>query len=250
MILTSEQSHQQGLKILNALYEYDDFMESIQTVVDLGCGDGLDLEWWATRTTRDDARTPLNIQCIGVDVLPQLAMAKKYPNITYQPINFEGTVHTPKNKKFDILWCNNSFQYCINPLETLAKWRSIASDNAMLILTIPQTTNIVLNNLEITQDSGCYYHYTLVNLMHMLAVTGWDCKSGYFLKEANDHWLRVIVYNSQTEPLPLTTSWYELVEKDLLPDSAAKSVMSHGYLKQQDLVLPWIDRNLHWFGKQ
>ena len=69
LFATSQDSHKHSLEILNQLQEYDEFMESIQTMVDLGCGDGLDLEWWATRTTRDDNPEPLNIQCVGVDLI-------------------------------------------------------------------------------------------------------------------------------------------------------------------------------------
>jgi 2-polyprenyl-3-methyl-5-hydroxy-6-metoxy-1,4-benzoquinol methylase len=73
----SQESHEHSLETLNLLYEYDDFMRSIKTVADIGCGQGLDLEWWATRTTRDDDATPLNIECIGVDIVDQVHVAKK-----------------------------------------------------------------------------------------------------------------------------------------------------------------------------
>ena len=119
-------SHRHSLQVLNALYEYDDFMESIATVADLGCGSGEDLEWWATRTTREDNPQPLNIQCQGIDLLEQLPMAKKHDNITYQRTDFEGKIHAPQ-KGFDILWCHDAFQYCVNPVQTLSNWWHIAS---------------------------------------------------------------------------------------------------------------------------
>ena len=59
----AQASHAHSLEILDALYQYDDFMASIKTLADLGCGkEGLDLEWWATRTTRDQSPVPLNIK--------------------------------------------------------------------------------------------------------------------------------------------------------------------------------------------
>ena len=67
-----QERHEHSLQTLNTLAEYDDFMESIGTLVDLGCGTGLDLEWWATRTTREDAPQPLNIRCTGVDIAKQI----------------------------------------------------------------------------------------------------------------------------------------------------------------------------------
>jgi len=251
IIPTSKESHIHSLKTLNILYEHDDFMGSIASVLDLGCGEGLDLEWWATRTTRDEAHTPLNIRCAGIDLTDQLAMAHKYPNINYQHKNFEDTITPIYNSKFDVLWCHDSFQYCINPLATLANWSTITSDGGMLALIVPQTTNITQRQLAFTQFSGCYYHYTLVNLIHMLAVSGWDCSAGYFLKSATDPWIHAIVYKSTQGPLdPQTTSWYDLVDKKLLPETVSTSIMAHGHLRQQDLVLPWVDHSLSWLGKQ
>lgn len=232
-----------SLRILDALYQYDDFMESIATLVDLGCGTGQDLEWWATRTTRDDAATPLNIQCVGVDLADQLQVATHYANITYQRTDFEDVVNPPK-KKFDILWCYDSFQYCMNPIQTLFKWRDIASEGAMLAITVPQTTNFTRNRQDIHTLSGCYYHYSVVNLMYMLAVTGWDCREGFFKKYQDQNWITAVVYKIEQDLMdPRTTTWYELLEKNLLPDSAARSVFAHGHVKQQDLVLPWIDKS-------
>ena len=60
---TQGDSHQHSLETLNQLYEHDDFMYSITSVVDLGCGLGDDLKWWGTRTTRDTPAEPLKIQC-------------------------------------------------------------------------------------------------------------------------------------------------------------------------------------------
>jgi SAM-dependent methyltransferase len=243
-------SDRHSLQILNTLYEYDDFMLSIKTLVDLGCGTGEDLEWWATRTTRDDIPIPLNIRCCGVDLADQLPMARKYSNITYQKTNFEKEIHPFKKSKFDVLWCYNSFQYCIDPIGTLARWKNIASDGAMLIISVPHTTNFVQRQMAFEQPSGCFYHHTMVSLIHMLAVNGWDCRGGYFLKSPIDAWTHAIVYNSDIPSMdPRTTTWHQLSELKLLPESADKSVMAHNYLRQQDLTIPWIDKSLTWMGR-
>lgn len=245
-----EESHAHSLETLNWLYEHDDFMASIDTLLDIGCGTGLDLEWWATRTTRDETPIPLNINCTGIDLLDSLPMAKKHPNITYQHNNFEETIFTPKKKKYDVLWCHDTFQYAINPLETLKLWRTVAAPNAMLAIILPQTTNIEHRKMSFSQHNSCYYHHSIVSLIHMLAVTGWDCRAGFFKKDPSDHWLHAIVYKSEHAPMDFrTTSWYQLADKDLLPTSAVESIQRHGFLKQEDLVLPWLDKNLTWFGQ-
>ena len=47
-------SHQHSLETLNLIANYDDFMDSITTICDMGCGVGLDLAWWATKTYLDE----------------------------------------------------------------------------------------------------------------------------------------------------------------------------------------------------
>lgn len=243
------ESHQHSLETLNAMYQYDDFMESIATVADLGCGTGEDLEWWASRTTRDESATPLNIRCTGIDHAGQLHIAKKYSNMVFQNVDFEAEIFPPK-EKFDILWCHDAFQYCINPLATLGKWWHIVSEGGMLAIVVPQTTNFYQKKEFFTQSSGCYYHYTIPNLIHMLAVNGWDCRAGFFLKRPNEEWIHAVVYQSEHKPMdPKTTTLFDLAEKNLLPESAVASINAHGFIRQQDLVLPWLDRNLHSLGQ-
>ena len=245
---SAAESHAHSLYMLNALYEYDDFMASIKTMIDLGCGAGLDLEWWATRTTRDDSPQPLNIDCVGIDLATAPEYTKKYPNLSKITADFE--TFKLDDKKFDVLWCHDSFQYAINPMATLIHWRDISTPGAMLALSVPQTTNVVHRQMAFELPSGCYYHYSMVSLMHMLAITGWDCKSGFFSKIPNDPWIHAVVYRSEQTPRnPQKTTWFELAESDLLPESAEKSIMAHGHLRQQDLILPWLDQSLTWLGK-
>ena len=240
----AEESHEHSLDILNLLYEYDDFMESIGTLVDLGCGSGLDLAWWATRTTRDDEPMPLNIRCFGVDQQESLGVAKQHANIIYQRGNFENTEWCPKKTRFDVLWCHDAFQYAINPMETLKSWRAVANDDAMLIMTVPETVTISKRLISYSQPSGCYYHHSIVSLIHMLAVTGWDCASGFFRKRVGSPWIDLAVYKSPVEPLdPSTTTWYNLAEKNLLPKSAVESIELHGFVRQEDLIVPWLDKS-------
>jgi SAM-dependent methyltransferase len=251
MFNTPIQNSRPSLDILNALQEYDEFMESIATLVDLGCGTGQDIEWWATRTTREDNPKPLNIKCTGVDQIDQVFAPRKYKNVYYRQTDFENTTTTLNDKQFDVLWCHDAFQYCIDPIGTLRNWRSITNPSGMLAITVPSTITVHHRHLAYTQQSGCYYHHTLVSLIHMLAVTGWDCGAGFFLQRPNDPWIRAIVYNSDHQPLdPKTTNWHQLRETGLLPASAADSIQSHNYLRQQDLILPWLDHSLTWMGKQ
>jgi hypothetical protein len=81
--------------------------------------------------------------------------------------------------------------------------------------------------------------------MYMLATAGWDCRAGFFKQEATDSWIHAMVYKSEHPPMdPKTTTWHKLVELNLLSESAARSIHGHNYLRQQDLVVPWVDHSL------
>lgn len=241
----AEQSHQHSLQTLNTLYEFDDFMKSVDTVLDLGCGSGLDMLWWSTRTTRDiDNPQPLNIRCTGVDLAEHCPT--RHPLITYRCRDFETDMDLPK-KRFDILWCHDAFHYVADPYETLVRWRDRTDEKGMLVLVLPQTTNLVHNKQQFELLDGCNYHWTLPSLIRMLAITGWDCAGGFFRKPSDDPWLHAIVYKGQHDPFPKKTRWYDLADAGVLPESAIRSIDRRGYLSQQDLLLPWIDRSLASF---
>lgn len=237
-------SHAHSLQTLDILYEYDDFMQSITAMADMGCGAGLDLEWWATRTTRDEAQRPLDIRCAGFDLIPKVDAAIKYRNVRYRRQDFEKPI--AGDVKFDVIWCHDAFQFVVNPFATLQQWRNAMTPNGMLVLILPQTTNIESNIQEFDQRDGCYWNWTMVSLIHVLAVAGWDCAGGFFLKNPDDSWLHAVVYNGDNPPLDArTTRWYDLLEQGRLPESAARSVEHHGYLRQRDLILPWLDKSAH-----
>ena len=237
-------SHQHSLETLNQLYEYDDFMLSLRTVVDLGCGSGDDLAWWATRTTRDDTPQPLNIKCYGIDLGTNPLVANEHENISYQQGNFEDTIVIPDGG-FDVLWCHDAFQYAVNPIQTLSNWWHIASPGGILSLTVPVTQQIHRRQLAYVLPNGYYYHHTMVSLMYMLATAGWDCGAGFFKQTLTEPWIHAVVYKSSQHPQnPRAINWNTLVELDLLPQSAVKSIYTHSALRQQDLVIPWIDGSL------
>jgi SAM-dependent methyltransferase len=236
------QSHAHSLKTLNALYEFDDFMASINTVLDLGCGHGLDMLWWSTRTTRELGNPrPLNIKCTGVDLTD--FCATKHANIIYRSRDFETDMDLP-NKRYDLLWCHDSFQYVADPYNTLRRWRDRTGKGGMLILIVPQTTNFERNRQQFELQNGTFYHWTLVSLIHMLAVTGWDCRAGFFRKVPDDPWIHAVVYKSSQDPVDPRANWHAIADSGLLPESAVAGINRVGHLRQQDLILPWIDKSL------
>jgi ubiquinone/menaquinone biosynthesis C-methylase UbiE len=79
-------------------------------VVDLGCGAGDDLAWWATRTTRDDNPQPLNIKCHGIDLGKNLLVGSQHQNVSYQQGNFEDKIRKLQRLKLILMEIQKSLK--------------------------------------------------------------------------------------------------------------------------------------------
>jgi 2-polyprenyl-3-methyl-5-hydroxy-6-metoxy-1,4-benzoquinol methylase len=238
------EKHEHSFKnVLSYMYEYDDFMDSVGRVIDLGCDvEATDMLWWANATTRDETQTPLGIKCVGVNTFEKLNV--KHSSISYQNHNIESLNRVKRT--FDIVWCYDQLQYLLNPYQALSNWWHIAEKDAMLVIAVPQTVNTEYHIQEYNLSLGHKYHYTMPQLIYMLAVSGWDCRSGFFKKTPGDPWLYAIVYKSNVAPMdPKETNIYKLVEQtELLPQCAVDGIHRYGKLRQRDLILPWLDKNI------
>jgi hypothetical protein len=231
-----------ALKVLNQLREYDSFLDSLHTIVDMGCGSGEDITWWATLESRDDPPKPYNYNCFAVDRnADKLAQIPKLKNIHTYEKDFNQPHCIPGSA--DLLWSHDSLQYSTNPIETLRVWNMQMNVDAMLVLSIPQHSGVADNKYYSRTHSGCFYNFTPTSLIYMLAVNGFDCKDAYLLKEFNDPWIHIAVYKSAIAPMDAsTTSWFDLIDAGLLNTSVVDSINSYGYLRQEDILYPWLDR--------
>jgi hypothetical protein len=115
--------------------------------------------------------------------------------------------------------------------------------NAMLVLSIPQHSGVADNKYYSRTHSGCFYNFTPTSLIYMLAVNGFDCKDAYLLKAFNDPWIHIAVYKSDIPPMDATTtSWYDLLDTGLLNPTIVDSITHYGYLRQEDILYPWLDK--------
>ena len=247
--LTDKESHEHNLETLSLLEQYTSFMESVGTVLDVGSGNGYDLNWWATRTLEDDSGRdiPLNIKCTGIDIKAQLDKSLQHHNIEMIECDMEDT--GLKSNSFDVIHAPNILQHALNPLQTLGHWYDLCRDNGMLVLSVPETTAIDRNKIVADQYSNEYYNYSLVGLIHMLAVNGWDCRDAFFKKERNVPWIHAVVYK-QPDFKKLdyrTTTWFDLAELELLPESAVESLNNWNFVRFQDLKLEWLDKRVYDF---
>lgn len=238
-------SHDHSLEVLNLLYGYDSFLDNIRYVADMGCGAGLDTEWWATLETNDDVPEPRNYIVYAVDQnIKQIdaSITDENKNIVAIEGNFEERIIS---RNVDLIWAHDSFQYARDPFKCLASWKSTLNENGMLILSIPQTTYIHNNSLVVENHSNQYYSYNILNLIYMLAISGFDCRDAYFYRKPNSPWLYAAVYASEHGPLTQQATWYDLADRNLISDSIINSVNRFGYARITDLIVTWLDKDYY-----
>jgi SAM-dependent methyltransferase len=240
------ESHDHSRGILDLIYGYDSFLDSLSVVADFGCGDGFDSEWWATLETRDDPPEPRNYLVYAIDKdtskIDDSLRARK--NVRVIEADFEDDHVIPRS--CDLLWAHDSFHYSTTPLQTLKLWNQQMTTNGMLMMSIPQNVHYQYNRLQNNSHSGQYYNYNIVTLMYMLAVNGFDCRDAYFYRNTNDPWLYAAVYKSHIAPMnPKTTSWHDLAELGLINDSVIRSINIHGFVKQDDIITTWLDKDFY-----
>ena len=232
--------------ILSEIRNYDAFLDSLRNIADMGCGTGEDIHWWATLETRDDPPKPYNFNCFAIDTNEsKLSQVPNLPNIHKYNNNFSAYPIFPVT--IDLMWAHDSLQYSHNPLETLKAWNKSMTVNGMLVVSIPQTNGVEYNKYYSRTYEHCFYNYTPTSLIYMLAVNGFDCKDAYLLKRFQDPWIQMAVYKSGIEPMdPATTTWEDLIKTDLLHPTVVNSIRKHGHIRQEEIIMPWLDRENYY----
>jgi SAM-dependent methyltransferase len=211
----------------------------------MGCGAGLDAAWWATLETRDDPPEPRNYKVFAVDQDLSKVEPSTHdtPGIKWLNYNFEDANILPITA--DLIWSHDSFQYALNPMNTLANWNRQLNTNGMLVMALPQSMNYVYNRLTFKTESYNYFNYNISNLVYMLAVNGFDCRDAFFYKNVNSNWIYLAVYKNEEPMNPTSTSLLDLVDKNLLHDSVVASINKFGHIRQQDIFYPWLDKDFY-----
>ena len=228
--------------ILETIRQYDTFLESLRTVADMGCGTGEDTHWWATLENYEDPPQPYNFNVFAVDKDPgKISQVPSLKNINKICEAYDKENLFPIS--VDLMWAHDSLNYSTDPLKTLRMWNSYMTTNGMLLISIPQYNGVEYNRYYSRTYNGCYFNYTPTSLIYMLTVNGFDCRDAYLLKKFGDPWIQMAVYKSDVPVMdPETTNWYDLADKNLLHPSIVTSINTHGYLKQEEIVMPWLDK--------
>jgi SAM-dependent methyltransferase len=236
--------HNQSL--LDQLFEHDDFMLQLKNIADMGAGQGNEAYWWATQQTRDeDEPTDLNIRVHAVDAVA-LPGRQSHRNIDWQIQDYADT--GLGERSLDLICAFDSLQCTANPLRALSHWHSLLRQDGMLAITLPYNHSIHTFRGETRIDSivqpGCYYNHGPASLLLMLASAGFDCRYSHFNFYHGMDYMQAIVYRGEAEP-QIRMDWYDLIDRKLLPVSVEKAIETTGVLRDSDIIVEWIDRNVH-----
>ena len=237
------ESHEHSRDVLDMLYQYDSFMDSLKVIADMGCGEGLDAKWWATLHTRDDPPEPHNYLVYAVDLNTDRVDAdlKQMHNVRVIGADFEQPNILPR--LVDLIWSHDSFQHAINPLATLHNWNQQMNVNGMLVLNVPLAQTYSYDRIQTRSFNGCYYNHNICTLMYMLAVNGFDCRDCYIYMAPNYGWVHLAVYKTMDPMDPAKTSWFDLADKNLVNDSVKNSLNKYGHVRQEELIFTWLDKD-------
>ena len=129
---------QHNVETLTTLNQFQDFIDNIEVVADMGCGLGTDAIWWTSLV--DDYGDQRNIKVNAIDREIDKLRNKRHTNINYMESDFSNT--GLESNSHDFVWAYNSLQYSLNPIQTLSHWWDIMKVDAMLLITLPYNFSV------------------------------------------------------------------------------------------------------------
>ena len=223
---------------LEQIFQFEEMMESIDSVLDVGCAKGHDSSYWAEAGTVDEDGNllPLNIQVTAIDKENTFDDEYKHENIKFVQTDW---IDFQSKEQYDVIWAHNVLHQAHDPLKFLHKMNSCCNLGGMMCLSFPTTINMFYGEPDIRIYDKATHHITIVNLIHMLALSGFDCNDAYFLKQPNSNIINALVYKETDKVYNYNDiSIYEL--NDLLPLSMQDQLSRFGYLTNKRLFLTWL----------
>ena len=181
---------QHNVETLTTLNQFQDFIDNIEVVADMGCGLGTDAIWWTSLV--DDYGDQRNIKVNAIDREIDKLRNKRHTNINYMESDFSNT--GLESNSHDFVWAYNSLQYSLNPIQTLSHWWDIMKVDAMLLITLPYNFSVNdhrdILKVDAEYQHNCYFNWTMGNLIMSLIITGFDCRNGHFKIDKNQRRIR------------------------------------------------------------
>lgn len=212
--------------------------ENMLHVCDFGCGDGSITDWWCNQAPFNDKEPYASYTKVsGIDLVDRNTDKFNFTCGDIQNMPY-------KDDEFNIGWCHYTLQQLKDPVQGLVEIRRVMTPWSLLFLTVPQTYDAEFGRLKTKFNRYDRNFYTLPTLITHLAMAGWNCKKGYFLKMENNRSIYAIVKPMQDwkgidDPYSLGPT--DLMERDSLPESTHEMIKNNSYFDETSLTLTWIN---------
>tara|TARA_B100000886_G_C20401876_1_gene482961 strand:- start:156 stop:908 length:753 start_codon:yes stop_codon:yes gene_type:complete len=238
LLSNSANSNLHSLNFLNMLYEYPEMMESINNVLDVGSRDGHDAYWWATVDDGDEDNPQcLDINVTAMDINPTWNIDYEHDNITQLKADWNKITF---DKQFDCVWAHSVLQEAGDPLKFLHRMNNFCSDGGVLCLSFPTTVNTFYGEPDHRVYNTATSHITLVNLIYMLALSGFNSRDGFLYKQPNTNIINAFVYKDSNEVFfPGEKTLFDL--QKFMPEPCEKQIQQYGYITNKGLLIKWMD---------
>jgi SAM-dependent methyltransferase len=213
-------------------------MESVDSVLDVGSRDGHDAHWWATTDDGDDDNPqPLNINVTALDKDPKWNEEFAHENIVKLKSDWDNSNF---DKTFDIIWAHSVLQEATDPLKFLHKMNKFCSEGGVLCLSFPTTVNTFYGEPDHRVYEKATHQITIPHLIHMLVLSGFNCRDGFLYKAPNTNIINAFVYKDTNEVYNYgEKTLFDLV--NFMPEPCEKQIDKFGYITNKGLLLKWLD---------
>jgi SAM-dependent methyltransferase len=223
---------------LEMVFQFEEMLESIDSVLDVGCADGYSSSYWAEAGILDDEENlvPLNINVTAIDKQNTFDESNQHKNINF--IQTDWMSFEPK-ETYDVIWAHNVLHLAQDPLQFLHKMNNLCNEGGMLCLSFPTLVNTFYAEPDYRIYTEAQHQITIISLIHMLVLSGFNCNDGYFLKEPNSNIINALVYKDTDKLYNYNEiSLYEL--NDMFPQSVQNQLTKFGYITNKNLLLTWL----------
>jgi len=214
-------------------------------VCDFGCGDGSVTEWWTKQAPYDETQPGVSYTKVsGIDLIDRSIDKFDFTCGDIQNMPY-------KDNEFNLGWCHYSLQQLIDPVRGLVEMRRVMTEYSLLFLTVPQALDTDYGRLKTRFNHHDKNFYSLPTLITHLAMAGWNCDKGYFLKKFNDRNIHAIVkpmkdWEEVNNPYSLNHA--ALQERGALPECTHDMIKAKGYFDETCLLIPWMTGALTNYG--
>ena len=218
-----------------------DLFTNMLHVCDFGCGDGYNTQWWCDQAPYNkDDQYANHTKVSGIDLIHSKTdkFNRTQGDILSMPY---------KDDEFNLGWCHYTLQQLKDPVLGLIEMKRVLTDYSLLFLSVSQSLDTEYGRIKTKFKQFDRVFYTLPILITHLAMAGWDCRGGYFLKLENNRDICAVVkpmrdWKAPNDPYELNI--YDLLDRKVLPESTDDMINAKGYFDETALILKWMTGSL------